>query len=90
MIGPLFIGHLVLEKVLKALYIKNNRNQVPPKIHNLVKLAEISHLEPDSERALILDRINDFNIEVRLSSSTEMNFIKHAQKEYAEDNIKPD
>ncbi len=83
----LFIGHLVLEKVLKALYIKNNRNQVPPKIHNLVKLAEISHLEPDSERALILDRINDFNIEVRYPQYRN-EFYKTCTKEYAEDNIK--
>ena len=37
----LFIGHLVLEKVLKAHYVKNY-NKLPPKIHNLVRLTEIS------------------------------------------------
>jgi HEPN domain-containing protein len=36
----LFLGHLVLEKVLKAHYVKDNENQMPPRIHNLVKLAE--------------------------------------------------
>ena len=36
----LFLGHLVLEKALKAHYVKDNANQMPPRIHNLVKLAE--------------------------------------------------
>ena len=36
----LFLGHLVLEKALKAHYVQDNENQMPPRIHNLVKLAE--------------------------------------------------
>jgi len=36
----LFIGHLVLEKILKAIYVQDNQNRLPPKTHNLVKLAE--------------------------------------------------
>ncbi len=40
----LFIGHLILEKSLKAIYVKNSDNRIPPKIHNLVRLAEISGL----------------------------------------------
>ena len=31
----LFIGHLVLEKILKALYVQDNQNRLPPKTHNL-------------------------------------------------------
>ena len=38
----LFIGHLVLEKLLKALFVLNNQNQMPPKTHNLNKLAVLS------------------------------------------------
>lgn len=30
----LFMGHLVLEKLLKALYVKN-KNEFPPMIHDL-------------------------------------------------------
>ena len=36
----LFLGHLVLEKGLKAIYVKDRENRMPPKTHNLVKLAE--------------------------------------------------
>ena len=34
----LFISHLIIEKALKAYYVKNN-DETPPKIHNLVNLA---------------------------------------------------
>jgi HEPN domain-containing protein len=34
----LFVGHLVLEKLLKALYVKNVGMQVP-QIHNVLKIA---------------------------------------------------
>ena len=60
----LFIGHLVLEKVLKAHYVKKY-NKLPPKIHNLVRLAEVSGVELTEEKKLFLDEINDFNIEIR-------------------------
>ena len=42
----LFIGHLVLEKLLKAVYAKVNQNSpYPPKIHNLNVIAEKCGLE---------------------------------------------
>ncbi len=34
----LFFGHLSLEKILKALWVKYNENNIPPKTHNLLKL----------------------------------------------------
>lgn len=35
---------------------------MPPKIHNLVRLAELSKVEIDDEQKFLLDKINDFNI----------------------------
>jgi HEPN domain-containing protein len=61
----LFIGHLVLEKILKATYVRDNNNQLPPKTHNLLKLAENTNLELTSEQKIFLDEVNDFNLEVR-------------------------
>ncbi|EMS77707.1 HEPN domain-containing protein [Desulfotignum phosphitoxidans] len=61
----LFIGHLVLEKILKALYVQANNNQLPPKTHNLVKLARLSKLDLSMEQEILLDEVNDFNLEVR-------------------------
>lgn len=61
----LFIGHLVLEKILKATFVQDNDNQLPPKTHNLIKLAENTHIFLTEEQKLLLDEINDFNLEVR-------------------------
>ena len=61
----LFIGHLVLEKTLKAIYVQDSNNQLPPKTHNLIKLAENTHITLTEEQQFFLDEINDFNLEVR-------------------------
>jgi HEPN domain-containing protein len=61
----LFIGHLVLEKTLKAIYVQDNNNQLPPKTHNLIKLAENTHITLTEKQRYLLDEINDFNLEVR-------------------------
>ena len=61
----LFIGHLVLEKTLKAYFVYKNANKIPPKTHNLLKIAEQSNLVLNDEQRLFLDEVNDFNLEVR-------------------------
>lgn len=61
----LFICHIVIEKALKAAYVKTNNNQLPPKIHNLSRLAELSPIGFSMEDLELLDKINDFNIEAR-------------------------
>ncbi|MBI5809069.1 MAG: HEPN domain-containing protein [Ignavibacteriales bacterium] len=83
----LFIGHLVLEKLLKAIFVKNNDNKIPPKLHNLVRLSEESHLKIDNNKKIILDKINDFNIEVRYPDYKN-EFYKTCTKEFAEENLK--
>lgn len=61
----LFVGHLSLEKLLKALFVQNNKNETVPRIHNLVRLAELSGVLLDKEQRFLLDKINDFNIQTR-------------------------
>ena len=61
----LYLCHLVIEKILKALWVKNNENKLPPKSHNLVRLAEYSKVKLTDEQKIFLDEINDFNIAVR-------------------------
>ena len=60
----LFIGHLVLEKLLKAWYVKVN-SSTPPFIHDLVRLAEKGNLILDDDQKDILDAISAFNIRGR-------------------------
>lgn len=60
----LFIGHLILEKVIKAAFIKDNLKQ-PPKTHDLVKLIESTKIKINKVQKDFLDTVNDFNIEAR-------------------------
>ena len=52
----LFVGHLVLEKLLKAYYVKQVGVDVPY-IHNLNKIAELSNLPLAEEQKDFLDEV---------------------------------
>jgi HEPN domain-containing protein len=60
----LFMGHIAIEKLLKAYFVKNNQNHAPF-THNLYRLAELSGLEISEERAEWLFKITTFNINAR-------------------------
>jgi HEPN domain-containing protein len=79
----LFIGHLVLEKILKALYVQDNQNKLPPKTHNLIKLAESTGIVLNADQKFFLDEVNDFNLEVRYPEY-KGEFYKKCTKNFAE------
>ncbi|HAJ99202.1 MAG TPA: DNA-binding protein [Bacteroidales bacterium] len=60
----LFIGHLVIEKLLKALYLKRT-NVYPPLIHDLRRICEKAYIELDDNQKIVLDSISQFNIKAR-------------------------
>jgi len=45
----LFVGHLIIEKLLKAYYVKNVDN-TPPFTHNLITLSKKSGIKLSEER----------------------------------------
>jgi hypothetical protein len=45
----LFLGHLMIEKLMKAYYVKT-REGYPPYIHNLLRLAEMAELNLNEEQ----------------------------------------
>ena len=60
----LFIGHLMIEKLLKALYVKVKKDY-PPFIHNLLRLAVLSELELNENQKEFLVTVTAFNINAR-------------------------
>ena len=60
----LFIGHLVLEKLLKAYYIKNSGASAPY-THDLNKIAQRSGLLLTEAQKDFLDEVTTFNIKAR-------------------------
>jgi HEPN domain-containing protein len=80
----LFIGHLVLEKTLKALFVFKNDNKVPPKIHNLVRLAKLSKIGLTQEQEIFLGDVNDFNLQTRYPDYKQQ-FYKKCTKSFTDE-----
>lgn len=60
----LFMGHLVIEKLLKALYVKQ-KEEYPPMVHDLRRICEKADVKPDFQRQILQDSITRFNINAR-------------------------
>jgi len=83
----LFIGHLVVEKLLKGLYAKlNEKEPYAPKTHNLLALAERCNLELNESQVDVLSRITRFNIMARYDDAKN-DFHKRCTAEYAKGQI---
>ncbi len=77
----LFVWHLAIEKLLKALILKENKEILY--IHDLVRLAKITNL-PQTEDVLdSLREITTFNIETRYDDY-KLSFYHKANKEYTQ------
>jgi len=60
----LFLGHISIEKLLKAVYVKRHKKH-SPFLHNLYRLAELSEIELTEEQSDWLDKITTFNLNAR-------------------------
>lgn len=60
----LFMGHLVIEKLLKALYVKS-KGGFPPMIHDLRRICEKADVNIVMSQQILLDSISRFNINAR-------------------------
>ncbi len=60
----LFFVHLALEKLLKAHVCKTTKD-LAPRIHNLLRLAELGKIALSSEQRDFLEKINLYNLEGR-------------------------
>lgn len=78
----LFIGHLVIEKMIKGCYV-NNVSNTPPFTHDLIRLAEEAKIELDEHQKDSIDTISAFNLQARYDDY-KMEFYNKCTKEFAE------
>ncbi len=78
----LFVGHLVIEKLLKAYYVEKIDIQTPL-IHNLLRIAEKSKLELSEEQKDMLVTVTTFNIQARYDD-VKREFYHKCSKEFTE------
>ncbi len=81
----LFIGHLVIEKLLKAYYVKHIKNEFP-RTHDLLKIAVFANMNLSEKQKDILQNITLFNIKSRYEEYKN-EFYKKCTKEFAKENI---
>ena len=78
----LFIGHLVLEKLLKAYYVKI-QGSFPPMIHDLRRIGEKTGIVFDDNKLIAVETISQFNIRARYDDY-KRNFFKRCTPKYTE------
>lgn len=78
----LFMCHLSIEKLLKALVVKETKDH-PPFTHNLAYLAGKLSVEFTKEQIILLEEMNDFNLEARYPDE-QMEFYRKATREFAQ------
>jgi HEPN domain-containing protein len=78
----LFLGHLVLEKLLKAHYVKNLQKH-PIFTHDLLRLATKARLDINEETVEWLDEISTFNINARYDNYKQ-DFYKLCTKKFTD------
>jgi len=76
----LFLGHLVIEKLLKAFYVKNIDNN-PIFTHDLLRIAKKAQIELDDDQKDFLDTLSTFNIRTRYDDY-KFEFYKRCTSEY--------
>lgn len=82
----LFMGHIVLEKLLKATVVKTTQKHAPF-THDLTKLASLTDIQFTEEYLDWLDTISTFNLNARYDSYKEA-FYKKCTLEFTSDWIK--
>ena len=79
----LFVGHLALEKMLKAHWIKTNHQPIPPKTHNLMKFAEYAKIKLTEDQMDFFRTVNQFHLEARYQEYKD-DFRTIATKEFSQ------
>lgn len=82
----LFLGHLVLEKLIKAIYVKRKEKHAIF-THDLLRLARKSDLELPGEYEEWLDEITTFNLNARYDNYKQ-SFYKLCTEEFTENWIR--
>lgn len=81
----LFVGHLVIEKLLKAYHVKKVDTNYP-RIHNLLEIAQKASLEINYEQKVVLAELTTFNLRARYPDYKNR-FYKKADRQYTETHL---
>ncbi|MBU4268131.1 MAG: HEPN domain-containing protein [Acidobacteria bacterium] len=81
----LFIGHIVIEKLLKAYYTRNIDTNTPY-LHDLLRIADKAKLSLSEEQKNFLDTLTSFNIKARYDDY-KLKFYTLCTKKFASEHV---
>ena len=61
----LFFAHLVIEKLSKAHWVKDNTDDIPPRTHNIVRLWQATQLAATQDQENLATKLNSYQLEGR-------------------------
>ena len=61
----LFCVHLSIEKICKAIWVKDNVSNFPPRIHDLVRILEGTRAELTGDEKKFLKKLTEFQLDGR-------------------------
>nr|WP_262903463.1 HEPN domain-containing protein [Hymenobacter psoromatis] len=64
-IHGLFFTHLVIEKLSKAHWVKDNADDIPQRTHNIIKLWQATQLQPTPDQQGLAVELNKYQLEGR-------------------------
>jgi len=82
----IFMCHLSVEKLLKALY-EAALKDIPPKTHSLIFLSKAANLEMPEAHLKLIESLNDLSIVTRYPEDID-DLVKALRKDRAEDYLK--
>ncbi len=83
----LFFSHLVIEKLLKAHWIKTNTENEAPRVHDLEYLYNQTELTLPAAQVDFLSVVNAWNLEGRYQDYKDK-FFKKASRTYTEEKLR--
>ncbi|QDA60461.1 HEPN domain-containing protein [Hymenobacter jejuensis] len=64
-LNSLFLAHLVIEKLSKALWVQENTDDYPPRIHNIIRLLAATSYALNPAETVLVAELNQFQMEGR-------------------------
>lgn len=66
----LFCSHLSIEKLAKAIWVKEHESNYPPRIHNLITLFSKTTFKATDDQLMLMNELNFFQMEGRYPEHT--------------------
>lgn len=83
----LFLFHLTIEKLLKAVWVKQNIDNIPPRVHDLIYIYNQTDLTLENVWSDYLSVINEWNIESRYPDY-KLKIYERASAKYVEEHLR--